>query len=128
MYTFLIIISIIISFLLMVVVLLQAGKGEGLAGITGGPSGSFGTMFGTRRTADFLSKSTWWLGGTLLVLAIIINLFFLPGQTTSAQRKSIIQSSQTTVPTTPVVPQLPKANAPVQQNNNQKSNTKTNNK
>ena len=28
------------------------------------------------------------------VLAIVINLFFLPGQTTKAQRESIIQGSQ----------------------------------
>ena len=122
MYTFLIIISIIISFLLMVVVLLQAGKGEGLAGITGGPSGSFGTMFGTRRTADFLSKATWWLGGSLLVLAIVINLFFLPTQSTT-QRKSIIQS-ETTVPTTPVVPQLPQSNGNTGVQKSEKANNK----
>ncbi len=106
----------------MVVVLLQAGKGEGLAGITGGPSGSFGTMFGTRRTADFLSKATWWLGGSLLVLAIVINLFFLPTQSTT-QRKSIIQS-ETTVPTTPVVPQLPQSNSNTGAQKSEKANNK----
>lgn len=62
-------------------------------------------MFGSRRTADFLSKSTWWLGGSLLVLAVVINLFFLPGQTTSEQRESIIQGSQSQqAPTTPNLP------------------------
>ncbi len=120
MYTFLIIVSIIISLLLMVVVLLQAGKGEGLAGITGGPSGSFGTMFGARRTADFLSKATWWLGSSLLVLAIIINLFFLPGQSSNKERKSIIQSSENVIPTTPAVPKLPKADLNAKGNSNQK--------
>ncbi|MCK7519061.1 MAG: hypothetical protein MZV64_15715 [Ignavibacteriales bacterium] len=40
-------------------------------------------MFGTRRTADFLSKASWWLGGSLAVLALAINLFFLPGRTTA---------------------------------------------
>lgn len=105
MYTLLITIEIIISFLLVVVILLQSSKGGGMAGITGGASGSFGNMFGSRRTADFLSKSTWWLGGTLLVLAIAINLFFLPGQTTSSQRDSIIQNAQTQqAPTTPALP------------------------
>jgi len=105
MYTLLITIEIIISFLLVVVVLLQSSKGGGMAGITGGATGNFGNMFGSRRTADFLSKSTWWLGGALLVLAITINLFFLPGQTTSNQRDSIIQSSQAQqAPTTPTLP------------------------
>lgn len=105
MYTLLITIEIIISFMLVVVILLQSSKGGGMAGITGGTAGSFGNMFGSRRTADFLSKSTWWLGGSLLIIAIAINLFFLPGQTTSDQRESIIQNAQTQqAPTTPSLP------------------------
>jgi len=106
MYTFLITISIIVSILLIIVVLLQASKGDGLSGTIGGGVGGFGTAFGARRTADFLSKATWWLGGGLMVLAIIINLFFLPGQTTKGERQSIIQSSSSqTVPSTPVLPE-----------------------
>ena len=86
--------------------MLQASKGDGLSGTIGGGAGGFGTVFGARRTADFLSKATWWLGGSLLELAIIINLFFLPGQTTSGERESIIQSSgQQTVPSTTTLPQ-----------------------
>jgi preprotein translocase subunit SecG len=62
-------------------------------------------MFGSRRTADFLSKATWWLGGFLLGLPIIINIYFLPGQSTNVERESIIQSGQEqTVPTTPALP------------------------
>jgi len=106
MYTFLITISIIISILLVIVVLLQASKGDGLSGTIGGGAGGFGTVFGARRTADFLSKLTWWLGGVLIALSIIINLFFLPGQSSSGERESIIQSSRSqTVPSTPTLPQ-----------------------
>ncbi|MEW6701813.1 MAG: preprotein translocase subunit SecG [Bacteroidota bacterium] len=105
MYTILVFISIIVSIMLILVVLLQSSKGGGLAGSFGG-AGQFGTVFGTRRTADFLSKSTWWLGGSLLILAIIINLFFLPGQSQISQKESIIQGGkQQSVPTTPVLPQ-----------------------
>lgn len=105
MYALLIFVSVVIAVLLIIVVLLQASKGGGLAGSFGG-SGQFGTVFGTRRTADFLSKITWWLGGALLVLAIVINLFFLPGQSTSTQRDSIIQGGgRQTVPTAPALPQ-----------------------
>jgi len=73
-------------------------------------------MFGSRRTADFLSKSTWWLGGSLFVLALVINLYFLPGQTSSEQRESIIQGSNQMqqAPTTPVLPPMP---ASTDQNN-----------
>jgi preprotein translocase subunit SecG len=106
MYTFLITVSIIIAILLIIVVLLQASKGDGLSGTIGGGAGGFGTAFGARRTADFLSKATWWLGGGLMALAIIINVFFLPGQTTKGERESIIQSSSSqTVPSTPVLPE-----------------------
>ena len=110
MYSLLMAISVVLSVLLIIIILLQSSKGEGLAGTFGG-GGNFGTVFGTRRTADFLSKATWWLGGGILFLSILVNLFFLPGQSTSDQRQSVIQSSrqQTAVPTTPSLP------SPVQQ-------------
>ncbi len=93
MYNFLIVISIIVSFFLVIAVLLQASKGDGLSGTLGGGS-NLGSAFGARRTADFLSKITWWLGSILMILAVITNLFFLPGQSSSQQRESIIQSTQ----------------------------------
>ena len=99
----------------MIVVLLQSSKGGGLSGTFGG-AGNMGSMFGTRRTADFLSKATWWLGGTVAVLAIVINLFFLPGQTTSDQRSVIQESGRTNIPQAPTLPQeLPSTG---DQNNN----------
>ena len=105
MYMFLVFIASLISVLLMIVVLMQASKGDGLSGTFGGAAGSMGSMFGTRRTADFLSKATWWLGGSLAVLAIAINLFFLPGQATANQKESIIQQSgRQQIPQTPSLP------------------------
>jgi len=117
MYTFLVFIAVIVAVILIIMILMQSSKGGGLAGTFGG-AGNIGTMFGSRRTADFLSKGTWWLAGTLIVLTIIINLFFLPGQSTSDQRESIIQRSQGgNVPTQPSVPQqrAPQQGAPQQQ-------------
>ena len=104
MYTVLVTICAIISGFLIIIVLMQSSKGGGLAGTFGGAG--MGTVFGTRRTADFLSKATWWLGGILAILAIITNLFFLPGSTSSEDAESIIQrSGQQTVPQTPTLPQ-----------------------
>ena len=114
MYFILIAIISIIAILLMVIVLLQSSKGGGLAGTFGG-AGNMGSMFGTRRTADFLSKATWWLGGLLAFLSIIANLFFLPGSTTSSQRQSIIQQSGR--PSVPQQSTLPQALPPTQQQN-----------
>lgn len=104
MYSLLIIIATILAVLLVIVVLLQSSKGGGLAGTFGG-AGNMGSMFGTRRTTDFLSKSTWWIGGALAVLAVVINLFFLPGQSSSDQRSVIQEGGRTNLPTTPTVPQ-----------------------
>ncbi|MEE9449459.1 MAG: preprotein translocase subunit SecG [Ignavibacteriaceae bacterium] len=106
MYTLLVTITAIIALLLIIVVLLQASKGSGLAGtFGGGAGGSMGSMFGTRRTADFLSRATWWLGGIVAVLAIVINLFFLPGKVTPEQRSIIQESGQQNIPQTPTLPQ-----------------------
>lgn len=106
MYALLITLSSIIAVLLIIIVLLQSSKGGGLSGTFGGGA-QMGAMFGSRRTADFLSKATWWFGGAMAVLAIVINLFFLPGQTTKAQRESIIQGSQQNIPQQGTLPQAP---------------------
>lgn len=111
MYTFLVLIATIIAILLIVIVLLQSSKGGGLAGTFGGAA-NMGALFGSRRTADFLSKSTWWLAGALAVLAVVINLFFLPGQTTAEQRSVIQESGRTSVPTTPTLPQQNQTQTP----------------
>jgi preprotein translocase subunit SecG len=103
MYTVLVTICGIIAIFLIIIVLMQSSKGGGLAGTFGGAG--MGTVFGTRRTADFLSKATWWLGGILAALALIVNLFFLPVQTSSDQIESIIQQSgRQNVPQTPTLP------------------------
>lgn len=96
MYSILVAIEIIVGILLIIAVLLQAGRGGGLAGAFGGAG--FGTVFGIRRTADFLSKLTIALGTIFLLLAVIINLFFLPGKTPESVRESVIQQRARSVP------------------------------
>jgi len=102
MYNLLIAISVIISTLLIVIILMQASKGTGLAGTFGGSN--VGSVFGTRRTADFLSKSTWWLAGVLVILAIVVNLFFLPTAKSDNTNSVIQQAGRRSVPTSPSLP------------------------
>ncbi len=102
MYSVLIGISVIISALLIIIILMQASKGSGLAGTFGGSN--VGSVFGTRRTADFLSKSTWWLAGMLVVLAIVVNLFFLPTAKNDNTNSVIQQGGRQSVPTNPALP------------------------
>jgi len=89
MYTFAIIIEVIIGILLMLAILMQSSKGGGLAGGFGGAN--IGTVFGVRRTSDFLTKFTQWLAGIFMVLALVINLWLLPRG--EVKKESVIQST-----------------------------------
>lgn len=94
MFWFLISIEVFIAILIIIVVLMQSSKGGGLAGTFGGAQ--MGAMFGVRRTADFLSKLTTVLATIFIILSIVINVFFLPGRSTTTE--SVIQSGSSSVP------------------------------
>lgn len=61
------ILCVLAALLLGLVVLIQNPKGGGLASGFAGSS----QIGGVKRTADFLEKATWWLGGILFVLCVI---------------------------------------------------------
>jgi len=80
-YTIMIVLHILICASLIISVLLQSAKGEGLAGAFGGSSLT-GTVFGGRGAATFLSKAT-----TVLAIAFMsssIVLTFMSPVTTTA--------------------------------------------
>ena len=58
MFPILVVTHILVSFLLILVVLMQSSKGEGLAGSAFGGGGVSGAVFGGRGAASFLSKAT----------------------------------------------------------------------
>ena len=62
MFTFLLVLLIIISVVLIGAVLLQSGKGSGLAASFGGASSSADSFMGTHQLATGLSKGTWYMG------------------------------------------------------------------
>ena len=74
-FYFLIVLILIIALLMGITVLLQSGKGGGLAGIASG--GQTTQILGARQAPDFLEKATWTLGWTFLVLCLITT-FFIP--------------------------------------------------
>jgi len=103
MFWFLIILEIIVSVLLVVVILMQSSKGGGLAGTFGG--GQVGMMFGVRRTADFLTRATQVLAIAFGVLALLINMAFLPRGGPSGE--SVIQGQGQAPAQQNAAPQLP---------------------
>ncbi|UCE01765.1 MAG: preprotein translocase subunit SecG [Candidatus Latescibacterota bacterium] len=72
MFTVFIAIHVIICVCLILVVLLQSGRGGGLAGAFGG--GTAQTFFGGRGAATFLSKATAWLAIGFMLMSILLAL------------------------------------------------------
>jgi len=105
-------IEVIISILLILVILMQSSKGGGLAGTFGGAS--VGMMFGVRRTSDFLTNATQVLAIAFGVIALAVNIFFLPR--TSVVPESVLQRGPEGRPApTMQLPATPPAEAPPQQ-------------
>ncbi len=73
MFDILIIVYVIVCIALIVIVLLQSGKGDGLAGVFGAGGGSQ-TLFGSR-TGDVLTKSTTALAILFMVLSLALAFF-----------------------------------------------------
>ncbi|MEX0724324.1 MAG: preprotein translocase subunit SecG [Gracilimonas sp.] len=63
----------VICFLLIVVVLLQPGQGQGISGMGGAGAIGGGGGLGARRTADLLSKATSILAAVFLTLCVLAN-------------------------------------------------------
>ena len=62
---------IFVSFLLVLVIMVQNPKGGGLSSSFGGDSQQIG---GVKKTGDFSDKSTWVLASLLLILILLSNL------------------------------------------------------
>ncbi|HWC07113.1 MAG TPA: preprotein translocase subunit SecG, partial [Gemmatimonadota bacterium] len=78
---------------LILVVLLQAGKGGGLAAGFGG-AGTGMEMMGSRQTATFLHNATRWLGGAFLVISFSISLLTVRGSRPQGLIETQLQQEQ----------------------------------
>jgi preprotein translocase subunit SecG len=88
MYAFLLIMHLLICLALIGVVLIQSGKGGGLAG--GAFGGSAQTVFGGRGATDVVTRATMVLGGMFFVTSIVLALM------TTGQRgptRSLVQEA-----------------------------------
>jgi preprotein translocase subunit SecG len=71
-FTFLLVLLIIDALVLATVVLLQAGKGGGLAAMGGGAGTD--TLFGGRHATTLLTRLSWWCGGAFIALAYALSI------------------------------------------------------
>jgi len=117
----------LIAVVLILVVLIQKGKGGGLASAFGGLGGS---LLGTK-TGDFLTWVTICLVAVWLLLSVVAVKFFKPATSEYLQPTPVQSSVPATTPTAPVPPaqtpentqqpaaetpaQVPQANTPANQ-------------
>ena len=74
MFTFLLVLLILDSLVLVTAILLQAGKGNGLAATFGGVSSSADSLLGTRQAGNLLTKASWWGGAMFLFLSLVLSI------------------------------------------------------
>jgi preprotein translocase subunit SecG len=108
MVSFLVIMFVLVCISMVIVILLQASKGQGLAGTFGGTGAS--AVFGGRGAATFLNKATAYLAVIYMVLCLMIGYFYK--QESDSAQESLIQQEvegQSTVPVTgvPIAPIQP---------------------
>jgi preprotein translocase subunit SecG len=106
MYGFFLTILILNGIFLTVVILLQAGKGGGLAAMGGGVTATEGVL-GGRQAATFLTRATWTAGTIFMVLSLILSIMSSRAQGPG----SILQDDLRQIPTAPS-PVLPGQEAP----------------
>lgn len=93
MHMFILVVHIITCILLVIGVLLQAGKGADLGAVFGG--GSSQALFGSAGPADFLNKATRVLVGIFMVTSLTLGYF-----ATSEPTKSVMGSTAAQAPKT----------------------------
>ena len=71
MYNIILFLIIFLSFLLVLLIMVQNPKGGGLASTFGGDSQQIG---GVKKTTDFLDRSTWILASLLFLLILFSNI------------------------------------------------------
>jgi preprotein translocase subunit SecG len=94
-YALLVVVHVLVCIALMIVVLLQSAKGEGLAGAFGGGGGLTGAVFGGRGAATFLSKATTYLAVAFMLSCIGLALV-TPGGGGRGQESAILNEMEST--------------------------------
>lgn len=107
-YGLLIAVFVIVAFFLVFVILIQSGKGGGLAGIAGG---NMGAVFGGRGSAPFLTKATAILATAFMVIALILGMMTKGVEDKSTmmqrERERRAASPARTLPQVPVTEEAP---------------------
>ena len=89
MYTFLLTLLVLDGVILGVVILIQSGKGGGLAAMGGGAAAT--DVLGGRQATTFLTRATWIAGSAFMTLALVLAII----SSRSAAPTSVLQGIAT---------------------------------
>jgi preprotein translocase subunit SecG len=99
-FAFFVAIHVLVCVALILIVLLQAGRGGGLAGAFGAQTAQ--TLFGGRGAATFLSKATQWLAAAFMVMSILLAVLSTRSQAGGGegllQQRARARAAQTQLP------------------------------
>src|SRR5687767_612446 len=73
-YTFLLTLLVLDCVVVIGAILLQSGKGGGLAASFGGASSATDAFIGTRQAGNLLTKASWICGGVFIMLAFVLQI------------------------------------------------------
>ncbi|HUQ21021.1 MAG TPA: preprotein translocase subunit SecG [Gemmatimonadaceae bacterium] len=107
-YRLLLIILMLDALVLIAAILLQAGKGSGLAANFGGASSSPDAFIGVRQAGTILTKATWWCAGIFLALAFVLQVM----STRAQAPRSVLEKTFSNQPA-PAAPAPNAGNSPV---------------
>ena len=118
MYALLLTLLILDGLVMGVVILLQSGKGGGLASMGGG-MGSGDTLIGGRQAANLLTKTTWVTGGLFLTLSLVLAILSSRAQRPNSILRDEFRAAPASAPAPVQVPGAtpvqPQQGAPAQQ-------------
>ncbi|MBN2356129.1 preprotein translocase subunit SecG [candidate division KSB1 bacterium] len=111
MYSFLIVLFMLVCFALTFVILIQSSKGGGLAGTFGGMD-TMGSLFGGRGSAPFLQKVTAVLAIAFLLISLLMGMMTRG----SVSQESLVQQERERMESSPArtLPQVPQQPVPTQ--------------
>jgi preprotein translocase subunit SecG len=102
MYGFLLAVLILDGLFLGVVILLQSGKGGGLAAMGGSGTAPTDGILGGRQATNLLTRATWAAGSAFMVLALVLSIM----SSRSALPTSVLRPDAQPAAPAPVLPGL----------------------
>jgi preprotein translocase subunit SecG len=90
-YGFLVVVLVLAALVTVISILMQAGKGGGLAANFGGAGSSSDAFMGSRQASTFITKTSWIAGALFLALSYILSL----SGTRAAAPKSVLEGIRT---------------------------------